>query len=122
MSDVVWYGITVILFAGSLACLFYSGWQMFAPWRYRRIHVIYTASQRFRARADVWYWRTVLLLSVASCVGIVGALASRTLATFGAIIILVGDALALVGGIIVAYYEHQARNARQRELEAAAVR
>lgn len=28
MSDVVWYGITVILFAGNLACLFYSGWQM----------------------------------------------------------------------------------------------
>ena len=122
MSDVVWYGIAVILFAGSLACLFYSGWQVFAPWRYRRIHVIYTASQRFRAEANVWYWRTVFLLATVSCVGIVGALASRKLATFGAIIILVGDALALIGGIIVAYYEHQARNARHRELETAAVR
>lgn len=122
MSDVIWTAAITILFVAGFACAAYSGWQIFAPWRYRRIHVIYTASQRFRVKANVWYWRTVFLLATVSCVGIILAIVNRTLATFGAIVILIGDALALVGVIIVAYYEHQARAARHRELETAAVR
>jgi hypothetical protein len=40
----------------------------------------------------------------------------------GMSVMAIGDILALVGVVIVARYEHQARNARQQELEAAAVR
>ena len=127
MSDVVWYAITVILFAGSLACLFYSGWQVLCPMRLRRVRVIWLTSQHFRARADVWYWRTVFLLAAVSCMGIAFTIAARltnhsALSSFGTIVILIGDFFAVVGVAIVAYYERQARNARRRELESAAVR
>lgn len=129
MSDVVWYGITVILFAGSLACAFYSGWQVFAPMRFRRIRVIWLDSQRFRAEASRWYWRTIVLLSMASCVGVcldsIGRMTNRSaLVTSGMVVILIGDSLAIIGVGVVVYYDKRARNARRRELleESASVR
>ena len=127
MSDVVWFVVAATLLIGIFACAVYSAWQLFAPMKFRRVFVIYFESQSLRARASRWYWRTVLLLSATNCVGLTVVIASKmsghpALYAIGVGVMAIGDILALVGVVIVARYEHQARNARQRELEAAAVR
>ena len=66
MSDASWL---VVLFVASSVCAAYSGWQVLCPMRLRRVRVIWLTSQHFRARADVWYWRTVFLLAAVSCTG-----------------------------------------------------
>ena len=63
MSDASWL---VVLFVASSVCAAYSGWQVLCPMRLRRVRVIWLTSQHFRARADVWYWRTVFLLAAVS--------------------------------------------------------
>jgi hypothetical protein len=83
MSDAGWLVVAIVLFTGNFICMLYSGWQVFAPFRFRRISTIYFASQRFRVEANKWYWRTIILLSMASCIGVclgsVGRIGSRWL-------------------------------------------
>ena len=90
---------------------------------------IWLDSQRFRAEASRWYWRTIVLLSMASCIGVcldfVGRMINRSaLVTSGMVVILIGDSLAIIGVGVVVYYDKRARNARRRELleESASVR
>ena len=125
MSAVVWFVITVVLFTGNFACLFYSGWQVFAPFRFRRIRVIWLVSESLRAKAGTWYWRAIFILSATSCIGIsfdyAGRMVNRSaLITYGMTIILIGDLLALAGVSVVVYYDRRARAARRRELESTA--
>ncbi len=125
MSDVVWYGITIVLFVASLACAAYSGWQVFAPMRFRRIRVIWLVSESLRVRADTWYWRVILLLGTANCMGITLTIAAEmtnrsALSGLGMVVILIGDIIALAGVAVVIYYDRRARDARRRELESTA--
>ena len=129
MSDVIWTAAIIILFIAGFACAAYSGWQVFAPMRFRHIRLVWLDSQRFRAEASRWYWRTIVLLSMASCIGVcldfVGRMISRSaLVTSGMVVILIGDSLAIIGVGVVVYYDKRARNARRRELleESASVR
>ena len=127
MSDVVWSVIAAVLLISIFACAVYSAWQLFAPMKFRRVFVIYFESQSLRARASRWYWRTVLFMSTTNCIGLAVVITSKVsghpaLYTIGMSVMAIGDILAIVGLVVVARYEHQARNARQRELEAAAVR
>ena len=129
MSDAGWLVVAIVLFTGNFICMLYSGWQVFAPFRFRRISTIYFASQRFRVEANKWYWRTIILLSMASCIGVclgaIGRMTNRSaLVTSGMVVILIGDSLAIIGVGVVVYYDKRARNARRRELleESASVR
>ncbi len=124
MSDASWL---VVLFVASSVCAAYSGWQVLCPMRLRRVRVIWLTSQHFRARADVWYWRTVFLLAAVSCTGTAAIVAAGitnrpALSGLGMVVILIGDIIALAGVAVVIYYDRRARDACRRELESAAIR
>lgn len=74
MSDVAWLAV---LFVISFVCVAYSGWQVLCPMRLRRIRVIWLVSESLRARADTWYWRVILLLGTANCMGITLTIAAE---------------------------------------------
>ena len=95
--------------------------------RLRRIRVIWLVSESLRARADTWYWRVILLLGTANCMGITLTIAAEmtnrsALSGLGMVVILIGDIIALAGVAVVIYYDRRARDARRRELESAAIR
>lgn len=124
MSDVAWLAV---LFVISFVCVAYSGWQVLCPMRLRRIRVIWLVSESLRARADTWYWRVILLLGTANCMGITLTIAAEmtnrsALSGLGMVVILIGDIIALAGVAVVIYYDRRARDARRRELESAAIR
>ena len=70
MSDAGWLVVAIVLFTGNFICMLYSGWQVFAPFRFRRISTIYFASQRFRVEANKWYVLTHYLCNISAGVRI----------------------------------------------------
>lgn len=132
MSDVVWYGVVAILFVASLACAFYSGWQLFCPMRLRRIHVIYLASQKLRVKGEKYFWCASFVASILECTGIALALQQNS-AIASVIVVVVGGTVAAIGFAVDRYYAYMANIVRDeevasaisdhyRELESAAVR
>lgn len=113
MSDVVWYGVVAILFFASLACAFYSGWQLFCPMRLRRIHVIYLTSQKLRVKGEKYFWYASFVASILECTGIALALQQNSASV---IVAAAGGIIAVVGFAVDSYYAYMAGIVRNEEI------
>lgn len=118
MSDVVWYGVVAILFFASLACAFYSGWQLFCPMRLRRIHVIYLTSQKLRVKGEYLFWKASFAASVFQCAGIVLALVAQShrTAIASVAVAIAGGIVAVIGFVADRYYAYMAGIVRDEEI------
>lgn len=116
MSDVVWHGVVAILFIAGFACAAYSGWQVFCPMRFRRIHVIYLTSQKLRVEGEKCFWHASFVASVLECAGIALALVSHRTATVSVVVAVIGGIVAAVGFAVDSYYAYMAGIVRNEEI------
>ena len=121
MSDVVWYGVVAILFIAGFACAAYSGWQVFCPMRFRRIHVIYLESQKLRVEGEKCFWHASFVASVLECAGIALALVAASnqsyrTATVSVVVAVIGGIVAAVGFAVDSYYAYMAGIVRNEEI------
>ena len=118
MSDVVWHGVVAILFIAGFACAAYSGWQVFCPMRFRRIHVIYLKSQKLRVKGENLFWKTSFAASVFQCAGIVLALVAQShrTAIASVAVAIAGGIVAVIGFVADRYYAYMAGIVRDEEI------
>ena len=116
MSDVVWHGVVAILFIAGFACAAYSGWQVFCPMRFRRIHVIYLTSQKLRVEGEKCFWHASFVASILECTGVALALVSHRTATVSVVVAVIGGIVAAVGFAVDSYYAYMAGIVRNEEI------
>lgn len=118
MSDVVWYGVVAILFVAGFACAAYSGWQVFCPMRFRRIHVIYLKSQKMRVKGENLFWKASFAASVFQCAGIILALVAQShrTAIASVAVAIAGGIVAVIGFVADRYYAYMAGIVRNEEI------
>ena len=118
MSDVVWHGVVAILFIAGFACAAYSGWQVFCPMRFRRIHVIYLTSQKLRMEGEKCFWHASFIASILECTGIILALVAQShrTATVSVVVAVIGGIVAAVGFAVDSYYAYMAGIVRNEEV------
>ena len=118
MSDVIWTAAIIILFIAGFACAAYSGWQVFCPMRFRRIHVIYLKSQKLRVKGEKYFWCASFVASILECTGIALALVvqSHRTATVSVVVAVIGGIVAAVGFAVDSYYAYMAGIVRNEEI------
>ena len=116
MSDVVWHGVVAIIFIAGFACAAYSGWQVFCPMRFRRIHVIYLTSQKLRVEGEKCFWHASFVASILECTGVALALVSHRTATVSVVVAVIGGIVAAVGFAVDSYYAYMAGIVRNEEI------
>ncbi len=126
MSDVIWTAAIIILFIAGFACAAYSGWQVFCPMRFRRIHVIYLESQKLRVEGEKCFWHASFVASVLECAGIALALVAASnqsyrTATVSVVVAVIGGIIAVVGFAADRYYAFMASIVRDEEIKEAAL-
>ena len=116
MSDVIWTAAIIILFIAGFACAAYSGWQVFCPMRFRRIHVIYLESQKLRVEGEKCFWHASFVASILECTGVALALVSHRTATVSVVVAVIGGIVAAVGFAVDSYYAYMAGIVRNEEI------
>ena len=116
MADVVWHGVVAIIFIAGFACAAYSGWQVFCPMRFRRIHVIYLTSQKLRVEGEKCFWHASFVASILECTGVALALVSHRTATVSVVVAVIGGIVAAVGFAVDSYYAYMAGIVRNEEI------